>query len=437
MLGKIQSHEVKLTAAIVFAAGTLGGLIGCYTFQYLFAPKTYIHTDVEDDGEHKSWLDCKYLKRLTNSESGRSCRFELARQVALSQWESMPSRIILVRHGESEGNADMTLYRTKPDNLVELTVKGWEQAFSAGDKIKDICGDCEIEMFTSPFTRTLQTANAIKSRLANNQVVRLNIDPRIREQEFGNIQGDEFAKLRGEQKRVGRFYYRFPTGESGADVWDRTKQWWNTLMSINLVQTDPIDTVVVVTHGLTMRLFLMQLYEWSPNTFHSVWNAGNCAMYVFDKLDRPEIVCSKEQGCHRKHFIPYQLNSTLGDVPQSSIDVEVTFRSDSTKRKLVLNDFLALPQPRLHQFPLAKFALAKEYDLDVNDIDSIKCVGNFHGTFSTSSFTVAKMSHMDSLSDPETMRRANVAKALSNTESHHKIPGDAEQIQHRSPGADP
>ena len=51
----------------------------------------------------------------------------------------------------------------------------------------------------------------------------MNIDPRIREQEFGNIQGDDFMAFRTEQQKVGRFYYRFPTGESGADVWDRTK----------------------------------------------------------------------------------------------------------------------------------------------------------------------------------------------------------------------
>ena len=36
------------------------------------------------------------------------------------------------------------------------------------------------------------------------------------------------------------------------------------------------DVVVVVTHGLTMRFVLMQLYGWSPNTFHTVWNAKNC-----------------------------------------------------------------------------------------------------------------------------------------------------------------
>jgi hypothetical protein len=40
---------------------------------------------------------------------------------------NLPRRVILLRHGESEGNADETLYRTKPDNLIELTAEGTRQ----------------------------------------------------------------------------------------------------------------------------------------------------------------------------------------------------------------------------------------------------------------------------------------------------------------------
>jgi broad specificity phosphatase PhoE len=53
------------------------------------------------------------------------------------------------------------------------------------------------------------------------------VEPRIREQEFGNKQDETFTRLREDQMSVGRFWYRFPTGESGADVYDRVKQWWN------------------------------------------------------------------------------------------------------------------------------------------------------------------------------------------------------------------
>ena len=39
-----------------------------------------------------------------------------------------PRRIILIRHGESEGNVDSTVYSRTPDHAVELTSKGIKQA---------------------------------------------------------------------------------------------------------------------------------------------------------------------------------------------------------------------------------------------------------------------------------------------------------------------
>ena len=49
---------------------------------------------------------------------------DLAAATALAAKRKLPNRVILLRHGESEGNSDATLYRTKADNLIELTPKG-------------------------------------------------------------------------------------------------------------------------------------------------------------------------------------------------------------------------------------------------------------------------------------------------------------------------
>ena len=39
-------------------------------------------------------------------------------------------------------------------------------------------------------------------------------DPRIREQEWGNFQvPKELPKVMGERRKIGAFFYRFPTGE--------------------------------------------------------------------------------------------------------------------------------------------------------------------------------------------------------------------------------
>jgi broad specificity phosphatase PhoE len=51
-----------------------------------------------------------------------------------------PNRIILIRHGESKGNADKNQYLFTPDYALNLTPKGIEQAQQAGLKIKEIVG---------------------------------------------------------------------------------------------------------------------------------------------------------------------------------------------------------------------------------------------------------------------------------------------------------
>ena len=77
-------------------------------------------------------------------------------------------------------------------------------------------------------------------------------------------------------------------GVSISEAKIRPNRWDSTLREINLQGRPHVDTVVVVTHGLTMRLLLMVLNGWSPNTFHTVWNAENCAMYVLRRdLRRP------------------------------------------------------------------------------------------------------------------------------------------------------
>ena len=53
----------------------------------------------------------------------------------------LPKRIILVRHGESEGNVDETMYQRKSDHRLELTQRGCEQAREAGERLKDLIGD--------------------------------------------------------------------------------------------------------------------------------------------------------------------------------------------------------------------------------------------------------------------------------------------------------
>ncbi|CAE7524488.1 unnamed protein product [Symbiodinium sp. CCMP2456] len=206
-------------------------------------------------------------------------------------WEQLPERIVLLRHGQSEGNVDPMLYTSKGDSRLELTKRGIRQAKEAGKRLKALAPKSgKIIVCTSPFERTTQTLLALYAGgFSQENVECVHVDPQIREQEFGNFQDPGLtSKVRAEEQRVGRFYYRRPNAESSADVFDRVTQFWDKLFEDNGkgLLTEPnvkYELCVMVTHGLTIRLMLMCLFKWSVETFASVWNLGNCEHVTLKK----------------------------------------------------------------------------------------------------------------------------------------------------------
>ena len=199
-----------------------------------------------------------------------------------ARWKKLPKRIILLRHGQSEGNVNENVYSVKSDSQLELTDKGIEQALRAGERIQKIVGREPVVTFVSPFERAQETLLCVQRMLDVSQTVEVHVDPRIREAERSNLQVKETEKDREtfeqelkiyykkkeewERKtkenppadlrayavsthprypspkentieyhntmaaRLGRFFYRRPNGESNADVYDRVGDFWNALL---------------------------------------------------------------------------------------------------------------------------------------------------------------------------------------------------------------
>src|SRR5258706_5609137 len=93
-----------------------------------------------------------------------------------------PNRIILIRHGESEGNIDKGHYLTIPDYALNLTPRGIEQARQAGTELKAMIGDENLCVYLSPYYRTRQTYQYLNESVTTNIVIRI-ADLRIREQD--------------------------------------------------------------------------------------------------------------------------------------------------------------------------------------------------------------------------------------------------------------
>jgi broad specificity phosphatase PhoE len=191
-----------------------------------------------------------------------------------------PRRIVLVRHGESQGNIDDAIYETVPDHALTLTAKGVEQATEVGRRLRAYLKDEPVTLYASPYIRTRQTVAAMDLGVPLDD---MRIEPRLREQDWANFQD---AKDIADQRRLrddyGHFYYRFTHGESGSDVYDRVSTFLESLW--RYIEGEPVgpgrhpmsdQNLVIVTHGLTMRLFCMRWFHWSVEYFESLENPIN------------------------------------------------------------------------------------------------------------------------------------------------------------------
>ncbi len=127
------------------------------------------------------------------------------------------------------------------------------------------------------------------SQLSSNCLVGAREEPRITEQQFGNFQTKEaMLSYKAEREKFGRFYYRFPQGESGLDVYNRITLFIGTLFREWEKERDfPIEetNILIVTHGLALRLFLMRWFQFSVHEFEHSRNPGNAAIVVMTRSD--------------------------------------------------------------------------------------------------------------------------------------------------------
>ena len=216
-----------------------------------------------------------------------------------------PRNIFIVRHGQSEGNINKDIYKTKPDYTLELTELGRMQAFDAGRKINDlICTGETSAFYVSPFYRTRQTAFHMRKSLRTATAIE---DVRLREQEWGqHISGAYNEDYETQRDEYGHFYWRFPNGESCADVYDRTSDFLNTLHRDFEKKHFPRN-VVIVTHGMTMRVLLMRWFHMTVEEFELLANPSNCGLYHLQLVDsKYQIVSGVLKHAQLKHNYVYK-----------------------------------------------------------------------------------------------------------------------------------
>ncbi|KAI9016813.1 alpha-ribazole phosphatase [Hyaloraphidium curvatum] len=200
-----------------------------------------------------------------------------------------PREIILLRHGESEGNISPEAMEKVPDYRMPLTAAGRAQARAAGEEVGARVRPGErICLWCSPYERTRQTADAVLEALGeggHHKVLRFE-EPRLREMDWGNLQdAKQIRGIKEERAAFGHFFYRVPGGESGADCYDRISSFFETMFRAFERPNVRPDVAVIVTHGLMLRIFLMRFFHMRFEEFEHLANVPHCGPVVLARRD--------------------------------------------------------------------------------------------------------------------------------------------------------
>lgn len=197
--------------------------------------------------------------------------------------------IRLIRHGESQANVGEVEVRDIGDHQVALTERGKTQAHRVGEQLgRDVLLDSLV--YTSPYRRTRETLDSLCRGAGfehgrQDPQLRVYEDPRLREVDPGYYDYEAQQTLRAVH---GWFYYRFQGGESPADCFDRTSGFIDSMR--RQAERKGVESAVVITHGLTLRCFVMRYLHLTVEEFEALASPDNCDVVTLgppDEIENP------------------------------------------------------------------------------------------------------------------------------------------------------
>lgn len=155
--------------------------------------------------------------------------------------------VYLVRHGETEWNADGNRYCGRTD--LPLIDKGLQQVEATKKELKETSFD---QVYSSPLQRSLKTAQIVSGQ---SDIV---TDKRLIEVDFGGWEGKPKEEFIPENEELWNNWLSDPaenraggTGETGGEVIDRVEDFFRSLIT-----NKELNNVLVVAHNGVNRLFL-------------------------------------------------------------------------------------------------------------------------------------------------------------------------------------
>lgn len=146
--------------------------------------------------------------------------------------------IYLIRHGETDWNAKRKI---QGQTDIPLNSNGKQQAEEAANEIVNLKID---RIISSDLSRAKETAEIINKKIG----VKITLDKRLREENFGDYEGRIIEEITDEEWNVLNETPEKIHGESRNQLYERAKSF------ISQIKED--ENILVVTHGGLLRMIL-------------------------------------------------------------------------------------------------------------------------------------------------------------------------------------
>ena len=212
------------------------------------------------------------------------------------------------RHGQSAGNVARDAAEAAGHAWIDVEFRdidtplsdlGVQQSLALGQWFGKLPANERPQVvLCSPYVRARETARLLMGQagLRNGHEVRLRVDERLREKEFGLLDRltrhgiqQKYPELHAQRTHVGKFYFRPPGGESWCDVILRLRS-----LTEMMAREHGGERVLVVAHQVIV----------------------NCMRYLIENLDEAKILAIDKGG----------------DVPNCAV---TAYRMDAAARCLV------------------------------------------------------------------------------------------------------
>ena len=167
------------------------------------------------------------------------------------------SKLVLIRHGESQWNLE-NRFTGWVD--VPLSPKGIEEAKAAGKKLAGFTFD---RAFSSVLARANETLRIVLEAIGQTTIP-IERDKALNERMYGELQGlnkaETAQKYGDEQVKIWRRSYdvRPPGGESLKDTAERVLPFYDSRIKPYLLKG---NTILIAAHGNSLRALVMRLEQ--------------------------------------------------------------------------------------------------------------------------------------------------------------------------------